>query len=119
MVLTIHRVASGADPSPRLWMRRCDVSDASHRSHGPRIHERKKIESLERINSIREANGSFDPCYACRYIHKWLGTGRLREETKFIRSELSKFSAHVSGVIHGRPHDDGLEVIEFYVGEQQ
>ena len=73
-------------------------------THRPRIHEQKKIESFERINSIRERNGNFDSCNAC----KRLGTSRLHEvhESKFpflsriefIRSKLSNFSAHVYGV---------------------
>ena len=64
----------------------------------------RKIESFERINSIRETNGNFDSCNSC----KRLGTSRLHElhESKFlfvsriefIRSKLSNFSAHVSGV---------------------
>ena len=65
----------------------------------------RKFESFERINSIRETNGNFDSCNSC----KRLGTSRLHElhESKFplvsriefIRSKLSNFSAHVSGVI--------------------
>ena len=61
----------------------------------------EKIESFERINSIRETNGNFDSCNSC----KRLGTSRLHElhESKFpfvsriefIRSKLSIFSAHV------------------------
>ena len=64
----------------------------------------EKFESFERINSIRETNGNFDSCNSC----KRLGTSRLHElhESKFpfvsriefIRSKLSNFSAHVSGV---------------------
>ena len=64
----------------------------------------KKLESLERINSIRETNGSFYSCNSC----KRLGTSHLHElhESKFpfvsriefIRSKLSIFSAHVSWV---------------------
>ena len=75
------------------------------KKHGPRIHEQKKFESFERINSIRETNGNFDSCNSC----KRLGTSRLHEmhESKFpfvsriefIRSKLSNFSAHVSGVM--------------------
>ena len=65
----------------------------------------EKFESFERINSIRETNGNFDSCNSC----KRLGTSRLHElhESKFpfvsriefIRSKLSNFSAHVSGVM--------------------
>ena len=64
----------------------------------------EKFESLERINSMRETNKSFDACNSC----KWLVPSRLHElhESKllfvsrieFIRSKLSNFSAHVSGV---------------------
>ena len=64
----------------------------------------EKFESFERINSIRETNGNFDSCNLC----KRLGTSRLHEshESKFpfvsriefIRSKLSNFYAHVSGV---------------------
>ena len=64
----------------------------------------EKFESFERINSIRLTNGNFDSCSSC----KRLGTSRLHElhESKFpfvkriefIRSKLSNFSAHVSGV---------------------
>ena len=64
----------------------------------------EKFESFARINSIPETNGSFDSCKSC----KRLGTSRLHElhESKFpfvsgiefIRSKLSDFSAHVSGV---------------------
>ena len=56
---------------------------------------------------IRETNGNFDSCKSC----KRLGTSRLYElhESKFpfvsriefIRSKLSNFSAHVSGVSDG------------------
>ena len=63
----------------------------------------KKIESLERINSIRETNGNFDSCISW----KRLGTSRLHElhESKFpfvsriefVRPKLSNCSAHVSG----------------------
>ena len=69
-----------------------------------RIHQQKKIESFERIHSIGETNGSFDSCNSC----KRLVLNRLHElpESKlpfvfrieFIRSKLSNFSAHVSGV---------------------
>ena len=64
----------------------------------------EQFESFERINSIRETNGNFDSCNSC----KRLVLSRLHElhETKFpfvsriefIRSKLSDFSAHVSGV---------------------
>ena len=75
--------------------------------HCPRIHEqKKKIESFERINSIRETNGNFDSCNSC----KRLVSSRLNElhESKFpfvsriefIRSKFSNFSAHVYEVIH-------------------
>ena len=57
----------------------------------------RKIESFERINSIRETNGNIDSCNSC----KRLGTIRLHElhESKFlfvsriefIRSKLSNF----------------------------
>ena len=62
-----------------------------------------KFESLERINSIRETNRSFDSCNSC----KRLVPSRLHElhESKllfvsrieFIRSKLSNFPAHVPG----------------------
>ena len=64
----------------------------------------EKIECLERINSIRETNGSFDSCSSC----KRLAPSRLHElhESKLlflsrielIRSKLSNFSVNVSGV---------------------
>ena len=64
----------------------------------------EKFESFERINSIRETNGNFNSCNSC----KRLVSSRLHElhESKFpfvsriefIRSKLSDFSAHVSGV---------------------
>ena len=64
----------------------------------------EKFESFERINSIRETNGNFDPCNSC----KRLVSSRLHESHKskfpfvsrieFIRSKLSNFSPHVSGV---------------------
>ena len=70
----------------------------------PRIHEQKKLECFERINSMRETNGSFYSCKSC----KRLGASRFQElhESKlpfvsrieFIRLKLSKFSVHVSGV---------------------
>ena len=73
------------------------------RRQWPRIHEQKKFESFERINSIRETNGNFDSCNSC----KRLGTSRLHElhdskfpfvsRIEFIRSKLSNFSAHVYG----------------------
>ena len=56
-----------------------------------------KFESLERINSIRETNGSFDACISC----KRLGTSRLHEihvpklpfvsRIEFVRFKLSIF----------------------------
>ena len=68
-----------------------------------------KLESFERINSIRETNGNFDSCDSC----KRLGTSRLHElhESKFpfvsriefMRSKLSNFSAHVYGVTEPGP----------------
>ena len=75
----------------------------------------RKIESFERINSIREANGNFDPYNSCkrqgtRRLHecKRLVSCRLQElhgskfpfvsRIKFFRSKLSNFSAHVSEV---------------------
>ena len=73
----------------------------------------EKFESFERINSIRETNGNFDSCNSC----KRLGTSRLHElhESKFpfvsriefIRSKLSNFSAHVSGVTDCSPFQFG------------
>ena len=64
----------------------------------------RKLESLERINVMRETNGSFDSRNSC----KRLGPSRLRElhgsklpvasRLEFIRSLLSNFSAHVCGV---------------------
>ena len=64
----------------------------------------EKFKSFERINSMRETNGNFDSCNSC----KRLVPSRLHElhESKFpfvsriefIRSKLSNFSAHVSGV---------------------
>ena len=69
----------------------------------------EKFESFERINSIRETNGNFDPCNSC----KRLVPSRLHElhESKlsfvsrieFIRSKLSNFSAHVYGVTVAAP----------------
>ena len=70
----------------------------------------RKIESFGRINSIRDTNGSFD-----LYINscKRLGTSVLHELhlldsifpfascIEFIRSKLSNFSDHVSGVCDG------------------
>ena len=64
------------------------------------------FEILERINSMRETNESFDSCNSC----KRLVSSRLHElhesklsfvsRIKFIHSKLSIFiSAHVSGVI--------------------
>ena len=65
----------------------------------------RKFKSFERINSILEINGSFHSCNSC----KRLGTSRLHElhESKipfvsrieFIRSKLSNYFPHVSGVI--------------------
>ena len=67
------------------------------RHQGPRIHEQKKFESFQRINSMRETNGNFDSCNSC----KRLGTSRSHElhESKFpfvsriefIRWKLSNF----------------------------
>ena len=61
-------------------------------------------ESFQRINSIREANGSFDSCNSCKrlvpsrlhelYESKLLFISRI----EFIRSKISNLSAHVSGV---------------------
>ena len=63
----------------------------------PRIHEQKKIESFEQINSIRVPDESFDSCNSC----KRLGTSRLHEShvsklpfvsrIEFIRSKLPVF----------------------------
>ena len=60
-----------------------------------------KLESFERINSIRETYGNFDSCDS----YKWLVPSHLHEshESKFlftsriefIRSKLSNLSAHV------------------------
>ena len=71
----------------------------------------EKFESFERINSIRLTNGNFDSCNSCKRLgtnRKRLGTSRLHElhestfpfgsRIEFIRSKLSNFSAHVSGV---------------------
>ena len=94
----------------------------------------EKFESFERINSIRETNGNFDSCNSC----KRLGTSRLHvlHESKFpfvlriefIRSRLSNFSAHVSGVSGnglgwrqlsvGWPGNYRLDSVQFYVVEQ-
>ena len=73
----------------------------------------EKFESFERINSIRETNGNFDSCNSC----KRLVPSRLHElhESKFpfvsriefIRSKLSNFSAHVSGVRVLNSHTPG------------
>ena len=75
-----------------------------HRRPPPRIHEPKKFESFERMNSIHETSGNFDSCKSC----KRLETSRLHElhGSKFpfvsriecIRSKLSNFYAHVSEV---------------------
>ena len=64
----------------------------------------EKFRSLERIHLICEISGSFDSCDSC----KRLVPSRLHEShesklpfvsrIKFIRSKLSIFSAHVSGV---------------------
>ena len=64
----------------------------------------RKFESFERINSIPETKGNFDSRNSC----KRLEISRLHElhESKFpfvsriefIRSKLSNFSAHISGV---------------------
>ena len=34
----------------------------------PQIHEQKKIESLERINTIRKTNGILDSCNPCKRL---------------------------------------------------
>ena len=70
----------------------------------PRIHEQKKIESFERINSIRETHVKKHVKKTC----KRLVPSRLHElhESKFpfvsriefIRSTLLNLSAHVYGV---------------------
>ena len=64
----------------------------------------RKIRSLERINSIRETNASFDPCSSCKrlvssYLHE-LHVLKISvvSRIEFIRSKLSNLSAHVSGV---------------------
>ena len=51
---------------PGGWLVSFRATDADGRVHGqpttqrPRIHEQKKIESFERINSIRETTGNLD-----------------------------------------------------------
>ena len=57
----------------------------------------RKIESLERINYIRETNGSFDSCNSCKLLvpsrlhelHEWKLSFVSRIE--FFRSKLSNF----------------------------
>ena len=73
------------------------IGNMPDRRQWPRIHEQKKSKSFERINSIRETNGSFDSYNSC----KRLVSSRLHElhESKlpfvsrieFIRSKLSNF----------------------------
>ena len=74
---------------------------AGHKNPG---YMSRKCESFEQINSIRVTNGNFDSWNSC----KRLGTSRLHEmhesnisfvtRIEFIRSKLSNFSTHVSGV---------------------
>ena len=81
----------------------------------------EKFESLERINSMHETNGSLDSWYSCKRLvpsrSQRLVLSRLHEfhESKlpfvsrieFIRSKLSNLSAHVSGVsVLGEPTGD-------------
>ena len=70
--------------------------------HWSQIHEQKKIESFQRINSISETNGNFDSCNSC----KRLVLTRLHElhESKLpffmyriYPFETFELSAHVSG----------------------
>ena len=66
----------------------------------------RKFEILERINPIRETNGSFD---SVTHVNGW--TSRLHElhelklpfvsRIEFNRSKISNFSAHVSGITGG------------------
>ena len=61
----------------------------------------RKFESLERVNSIRETNGSFDSCGSCNVLvlHELQESKLLSvSRTEFIRSNPSNFSAHLSGV---------------------
>ena len=90
------------------YVLRCSPARPPVRSHlWPRIHEHIFFLSFERINSIRVASGNFDSCISC----KRLVPSRLHElheskfafvtRIKFIRSKLSNFYAHVSGVTDG------------------
>ena len=65
------RAANGRPAAPRYGAERAH----QHGHQTTWIHEQKTIESLEHINSIREANGSFDSCKSC----KQLGISRLHE----------------------------------------
>ena len=66
-----------APPTPCWWVRQT--------VGGSRLAETldtwaEKFESFERINSIRETNGSFDSCNSC----KRLGTSRLHKSKTFV-----------------------------------
>ena len=64
----------------------------------------EKIESFERINSIRVTNENFYSSNSCKRLvpsrlHEWLEQKfPFVKRIEFIRSKLSIFSAHVSGV---------------------
>ena len=105
---------SPASGSPRHWPLWAMCSTAcALRTHSGGVSPTpytwaEKFESFEWINSIRETNGNFDSCNSC----KRLETSRLHElheskftfvsRTKFIRSKLSNFSAHVYRVTVNR-----------------
>ena len=67
----------------------------------------RKLESFQRLNTMRETNGNFDTCNS----RKRLVPSRLHElhvskvpfvsRIEFICSKFSNFSAHVSGVTVG------------------
>ena len=80
------------------------VRDAEPVRDGDPGYMSRKIESLERINSIRETNGHFYSFNSCKrlvsirlhelHVSKFPFVSRI----EFIRSKLSIFSAHVSEV---------------------
>ena len=71
-IVTLFRACLGVS-IPQSCRSSVNASLAGERRRSPVIdpgYMSRKFESFERINSIRDTNGSFDSCNSC----KWLGT---------------------------------------------
>ena len=68
----------------------------------------EKLESFERINSMRETNGNFDSCNSCKRLEPAVYMSCMSQNFRLFHvSNLSVrnfrfFSAHVSGIIEPR-----------------